>query len=67
MYETYNRYNSELGHVFNQEMTDHEYLDTEVTCTSYEDGTKVYVNYSYTEFTAADGTVVPARDYSVTR
>ena len=67
MYETYNRYNSELGHVFNQEMTDHEYLDTEVTCTSYEDGTKVYVNYSYTDFTAADGTVVPARDYSVTR
>ena len=65
--ETYNRYNSELGHVFNQEMTDHEFLTDEVTCTSYEDGTKVYVNYSYYEFTAADGTVVPARDYAVTR
>ena len=26
MYETYNRFNSELGHVFSQEMTDHEFL-----------------------------------------
>ncbi len=67
MYETYNRYNSELGHVFNQEMTDHEFLTEDVTCTFYEDGTKVYVNYGYSDYTAADGTVVPARDYSVTR
>lgn len=67
MYETYQRYNSELGHVFNQEMTDHECLATDVTCTTYEDGTKVYVNYTYNDFTATDGTVVPARDYTVTR
>lgn len=67
MYEIYNRYNAELGHVFNQEMTDHEYLATDVTCTTYEDGTKVYVNYTYHDFTAADGTVVPAKDYTVTR
>lgn len=67
MYETYNRYNSELGHVFNQEMTDHEFLATGVTCTTYEDGTKVYVNYGYSEFTTADGTVVSPRDYTVTR
>jgi len=67
MYETYKRYNSELGHVFNQEMTDHEFLSGDVTCTTYEDGTKVYVNYSYSEFTTADGIVVPAKDYSVTR
>ena len=67
MYEIYNRYNSELGHIFNQSMTDHEFLSNEVTCTTYEDGTKVYVNYSYYDFTAADGTVVPAKDYTVTR
>ncbi len=67
MYETYNRYNNELGHVFNQEMTDHEFLTADVTCTTYEDGTKVYVNYSYYDFTATDGTVVPSRDYVVTR
>ena len=67
MLATYTRYNNELGHVFNQEMTDHEFLTNDVTCTSYEDGTKVYVNYSYYDFTATDGTVVPARDYTVTR
>jgi hypothetical protein len=48
-------------------MTDHEFLTNEVACTTYEDGTKVYVNYGYNDFTAVDGTVVPARDYSVTR
>jgi hypothetical protein len=67
MYETYNRFNNELGHVFSQEMTDHEFLTNEVACTTYEDGTKVYVNYSYTDYTTTEGTVVPARDYSVTR
>ena len=67
MYETYNRFNSELGHVFNQEMTDHEFLSNNVTCTTYEDGTKVYVNYDYNDYTTPEGTVVPARDYTVTR
>lgn len=67
MFEIYNRYNSELGHVFNQEMTHHEFVAEDVTCTTYEDGTKVYVNYTYDDFTATDGTVVPAKDYTVTR
>ncbi|MBR1862273.1 MAG: hypothetical protein IJ796_10540 [Lachnospiraceae bacterium] len=62
------RYNEELGHTFNQEMTDHEVLSDYVRCTTYADGTKVYVNYSYAEdFTAPDGTVVPTRDYIVVR
>ena len=64
--DTYNRYNSELGHTFCQEMTDHENLTETVSCTEYEDGTKVYVNYGYEEYT--DGSVaVPARDYKVVR
>lgn len=67
MYATYNRYNSELGHVFNQEMVNHESLAPEVKCTTYEDGTKVYVNYSHADYTTNDGTIVPARDYIVTR
>ena len=57
----------DLFKVFGQEMTDHEYVAKDVTCTTYEDGTKVYVNYGYDDFTAPDGTAVPARDYSVTR
>ncbi len=60
---TYERYNRELGNVFNQEMVGHEKLSREVSCTVYQDGTKVYVNYSYDDFTAPDGTVIPARDY----
>ena len=68
MLDMYNRYNSELGHTFNQEISDHDVLSPYVSCTTYADGTKVYVNYSYSdEYTAADGTVVPVRDYTVVR
>ena len=68
MLDMYNRYNSELGHTFNQEIADHDVLSPYVACTTYADGTKVYVNYSYSdEYTAADGTVVPVRDYTVVR
>ena len=53
---------------FNQEIKDHEVLSSYVRCTSYADGTKVYVNYSFTEdYTAEDGTKVPTRDYVVVR
>ncbi|MBO4900309.1 MAG: hypothetical protein J5509_08445 [Lachnospiraceae bacterium] len=64
--DTYNRYNSELGHTFNQEMSSHEKLTETVSCTGYEDGTKVYVNYGYEDYDA-DGVTVPARDYLVVR
>lgn len=65
--EIYTRYNNELGHIFNQEMTGFENLSNEVSLTEYADGTKVYVNFSYSDFTAPDGTKVPARDYKVVR
>ncbi len=64
--EIYTRYNEELGHIFSQEMTDHEYITSSITCTTYEDGTKVYVNYSY-EDAEVDGVTLPARDYTVVR
>lgn len=67
MMEVYNRYNSELGHVFNQEMTGHDKLGENLSCTVYEDGTKVYVNYGFTDETTPDGVNVPARDYLVIR
>lgn len=65
--DTYTRYNAELGHTFNQKMTGHEQINAELSCTMYEDGTRVYVNYGYLDQTAEDGTVVPARDYKVVR
>jgi hypothetical protein len=64
--EIYTRYNKELGHTFNQEMVGHENLSSDVSCTEYADGTKVYVNYGYSDFTEG-GVKVPARDYVVTR
>lgn len=67
MMEIYNRYNSELGHVFGQQMTGHEKLDDKLSCTVYEDGTKVYVNYDFADAVTPDGVEVPARDYVVVR
>lgn len=67
MFEIYTRYNEELGHTFNQEMTDHECITSELKCTTYEDGTKVYVNYGYADAVTEDGIEVPARDYKVVR
>lgn len=67
MVDIYTRFNAELGHVYNQEMTDHVNYTQELACTSYEDGTKVYVNYGYAEAETPDGVSVPARDYLVIR
>lgn len=63
---TYTRYNKELGHTFNQEMVGHDNLSSTVSVTEYADGTKVYVNYGYTDY-EVDGIVVPSRDYIVVR
>ena len=64
--DIYQRYNRELGHVFKQEMTGHVTFEKGVTCTTYADGTKVYVNYNQTE-KSADGRTIPAKDYLVVR
>ena len=62
----YDRFNAELGHVYNQEIADHVILENDVRKTVYEDGTKVYVNYGYYD-RKVDGVTVPARDYLVVR
>ena len=68
MIDVCQRYNRELGHTFDQEMKDHEIINDYVRATTYADGTKVYVNYSFSdEYTAEDGTVVPVRDYVVVK
>jgi len=64
--EEYTRYNTELGHVFNQEILNHEYVAESCTCTTYEDGTKVFVNYDYSDL-VLDGVTIPAKDYAVVR
>jgi hypothetical protein len=63
--EVYTEYEADLGHVFNQEMTEHDILSIGVTKTVYEDGTAVYVNYTTLDFETADGLIIPAREYLV--
>ena len=67
MMEIYNRYNSEMGHVFNQEIKSHKNITNTLSCTEYEDGTRVYVNYDFADASTEDGVNVPARDYLVIR
>ncbi len=67
MMSIYNRYNAELGHLYNQEMVNHEMVLADMSCTTYADGTRVYVNYGYADAEAPDGATVPARDYKVVR
>ena len=67
MLDIYNRYNSELKHTFNQQMVDHDNITVELSCTTYEDGTKVYVNYGHEDAKTEDGIVVPAKDFKVIR
>ncbi|MBQ7247482.1 MAG: hypothetical protein IJS22_05275 [Lachnospiraceae bacterium] len=45
-------------------ITDHEYLSDGVTQTTYEDGTRVIVNYTQEPF-AQGGVRVDARDFAV--
>ena len=48
-------------------MTGHENLTEDLSVTEYADGTKVYVNYGYSDAQTPDGVTVPARDYLTVR
>ncbi len=60
------RYQKDMEGLNQQRIVSHEKLTDEVAVTGYEDGTKVYVNYGMDVY-AADGVVIPARDYIVER
>ena len=64
MTELYQDVNSKLGHVYNQKITDHVYLTEQVTCTVYEDGTQVIVNYGNNAYESEFGTI-ESMDYLV--
>ncbi|MGN6711030.1 DUF5696 domain-containing protein [Anaerocolumna jejuensis] len=62
--EIYYKYNNAFKNLYNQKITDHYYAAEKVTVTTYEDGTKVYVNYGTTEYKEGRITV-GARSYAV--
>ena len=60
------QYQRDMSGLNKQRITDHEKLSDEVAVTVYEDGTKVYVNYSEVDYQSGSVTV-PARQYLVER
>ena len=60
------RYQKEMTGLNSQRITEHERVTENVTVTTYQDGTKVYVNYG-NEIWRNDDFEVPARDYCVER
>ncbi len=58
------RYQKEMSGLNSQSICGHEYLTDKVTVTTYENGTRVFVNYGDTDYVWND-TVIPARDYLV--
>ena len=60
------RYQTVMAGLNSQRIIGHEFISNDVHVTTYEDGTRVYVNYGSKEY--RKGTVkVPARDYLVER
>jgi len=60
------RYQQDMAGLNQQRIVSHEWATDNVAVTGYEDGTKVYVNYS-AESANINGVNVPARDYTVER
>ena len=58
-------YNKNMKPVMNSLISNHEYLSEQVTQTTYDNGYKVIVNFGYVDFTAPNGSVIPARSYKV--
>lgn len=65
MQNIYSRYNSEMKNTCNVRIDKHEFLNDDVTMTTFENGNSVIVNFGYVDFTTADGKLIPARDYKV--
>lgn len=60
----YKEFNQKLSGIWSKAMINHEKINDNVLCTTYENGTKVYVNYSDTDYT--NGSImVKSMDYLV--
>ena len=57
--EDYQNLNSKIGHLQNARIVGHEHLTEDVNCVTYEDGTKIYVNYGNESSKVPGGNVEP--------
>lgn len=55
--EDYRKLNQEIGYLQNVRIVNHEHLTEDVNCVTYEDGTKIYVNYGKEAYQTSEGTV----------
>ncbi len=62
--EMIRQYQDDMAGLNQQRITGHERISADVTVTTYENGTKVYVNFGNTAYDF-DGLQIPARDYLV--
>ena len=62
---SYERYNKELSPVADSLIVDHEYMTSQVTKTTFENGYAVYVNFGYEPYITPSGTIIPERDYKL--
>ena len=63
--DSYERYNKELSVVANSLIVDHEYVDDQVTKTTFDNGYVVYVNFGYKSYRTPSGKNIPERDYRI--
>ncbi|MDR1700411.1 MAG: DUF5696 domain-containing protein [Lachnoclostridium sp.] len=62
VFDTYERFSTELGDTYNQYIVRHERLAEGVYLTGYENGKEVIVNYNFNDYNA-EGIIVPKRDF----
>ncbi len=60
--ELYNKFQTNLGDIYNQYIIGHEKIANGVYKTSYENGKEVFVNYNYADYDY-NGITIPKRDF----
>ncbi len=63
---TWTQLNEDLGYLQNVAIERHDHLTEDVNCVTYEDGSKIYVNYGETDYDTGEG-IVEAMSYLVVR
>ena len=64
--QTYKQYEKDFADIWNVQITSHQRLSDKVSCTTYANGVKVYVNYDKAAVTL-DGVTIAAEGYVVVR
>ncbi len=64
--DTAKEFNERLGEVWNQPIVDHRKISSDVLSVTYENGSRIYINYGSNDVNI-DGYAIPAEDYAVVK